>query len=161
MKKYLVFWGLILSLPSPGVFAQAAFEANSLYGNLQLVLDRGSTPIDVQIEYAVSDKVGLGGEFQFISRNRTTSYAVGGFANYHFAHFIGSDARFDPFVGFGLAKPFLSAGGQTESYSVQGGLQLGGRYFLTNRFGLMAQLSIGLVNASGSVFSLGGVFKFK
>jgi hypothetical protein len=157
MKKLLTSFVFILAVIA--IFSQESkaqlYEKGKIVADAGLYFPTGTTIIKAGASYGIADNLGLGAQLQYFSIAGLTS-AVGLFGkiNYDFAPLIGSLGDKVFLYGGGTAGTYFKEGSQ---FGVLG--QLGGGYMFTDKLGANAEIQFGIVNASGSQFGLGVVYK--
>jgi hypothetical protein len=138
MKKILLILGLI----SFNYLANAQYALNK--GKSQLNAGVGlsglGAPLYVGLDYGVHKDISIGGELSF--RSYYNNYGIGilGNANYHFNWLLAIPKEFDFYAGLNLGY-YVWTGSTVyvNSRGVNGlgiGLQVGGRYYFTPKFGI-------------------------
>ena len=139
-----------------------AFSKGRVLGSAGLRFNSGTPVLTAQLEKGITDDISAGGRITFLSRYGVTAFSVGAVGNYHFGNLLKvNNPALDPYAGLYLAIPVATGYGETYSGGVFGHLLLGTRYFFNDRFGLMGQLNLGLINSSGTSLELGVSYAFK
>ena len=113
-------------------------------------------PYYIKVEYAVSNKIGLGLDYSFShnhNMNYTDDYEYFTF-NVHYIAFrtnchIGHNKIFDPYIGMGIGAAF------GIEINVMSNLTFGSKIYISKRFALYGEMGM-----DHSIFQLGGVFHF-
>lgn len=151
MKKLLtlfIFILAVIAISSQDSKAQL-YEKGKKVADGGLYFPTGATILKAGLSYGVANNVGAGVEVDYYN----STVGVLGKVNYDFA----------PALSLG-DKVFLYAGGALGKYFTQGSNilvlgQLGGGYMFNDKIGANAEVRFGIVNASGSAFGLGVVYK--
>lgn len=128
-------------------------------------------PIQLSLEVPFKENIGIGGvvgyagsEYKILGGAVKYSYIlVGARGNYHFAEAVGlSDDKIDLYggltLGYNIASGKWDGPGSVPVGSAGGflwGLSAGGRYYLSDKVGVNAELGYGI-----AVLTLGASFKF-
>lgn len=171
MKKILFLVGLLFTVATAS--AQAVLDKGGLQLNGKLGISGWGVPIIVGVDYGITPEITVGGELSARFYN-TTGYKLvekeywGGYkmkvpeaaefthsifgifanGNYHFHKLFNLPSKVDVYAGASLGFFVASnpAGYEGSSFSGFGwGIQTGGRYFFTDRFGVLLEIGGGLV----------------
>lgn len=168
MKKLkTLFLAAICSLSISGAFAQ---EASLNVGELQLNAGIGfsnwGVPIYAGLEYGIHEDITIGGELSYRKKTDNsvdyTSFGIIANGNYHFNRVLNIPSEFDFYAGvsigyFNWSVDNLPVGGSaTYSSGINSYLQVGGRYFFDEKWGV--NLEFGGGNISGA--KIGITYKF-
>lgn len=143
-----------------------SFTKETKLANLGIKLWSGITPISASAEFGVADNIGVGGQLWYASEgdsNYSIKYITPGvFGNYHFN--IDND-KLDLYGGAGLNYFIASVSSSYVSSSASASttffnLQGGGRYYVSPKIGLNAQLDINMKNGTQTYLALGASLKF-
>ncbi len=149
-----------------------AFGSGTKFISAGLRLQNYFTPIFASAEFAVSEKIGVGGQFWFASRNGVSIFAPGAFGNYHFPI---NNEKLDVYAGAGLNFWRVSYRDYYYGYSSASttfttfGIQGGARYFFSDNWGVLGQLNLDFVSNSNyyddasstnAVLTVGATYKF-
>ena len=178
MKTSLFLKSLIICttlLVGSHVGKAQAFGEGSKIINVGIKLWNGMTPIYASGEFYVAENIGVGGSVWYTSKTPVTGYnltniAPGVFGNYHFN--VNND-KIDVYAGASL-NYWIQSESYTSSYSPQYNasesdsqmylnLQGGGRYYVTEKFGINAQLDFNLGDIftfNHTTFAFGASYKF-
>ncbi len=125
-----------------------------------LFFPSGYTVVKAGLNFGVANDVGLGLEGNYSSSSdsyySSSSFGLYGKVNYDFAPALdfGTDKVFT-YIGGGIGKVF-----ETGS-DVYGAGQIGGGYMVNDRVGFNVEVRFGIINARGSQFGIGVVFKLQ
>jgi outer membrane immunogenic protein len=166
MRKFilLVAFGFI----STGVFAQSPLEEGGVQLNLGVgATDWGFVPVYLGLDYGIARDFTLGGQISFITNddayyygntnyNNNSAIGIGVNGNYHFNRVMDIPSKFDFYAGSNLTAYIWNY--DNNDYhpgydSVGFGLQVGGRYFFTNKFGINLEFGAGTAT-SGAKFGV-------
>lgn len=178
MKKLTFLKSLIICLTllaSSQIVKAQAFGEGSKIINAGVKLWNGITPIYLSGEFYVAENIGVGGSVWYASKTPTTGYNItnigpGVFGNYHFK--LNND-KIDVYAGASL-NYWIQSESYTSSYSPQYNasesvsqmylnLQGGGRYYVTEKFGINAQLDFNFGNIfifNHTTIAFGASYKF-
>lgn len=146
MKKNLFI--VCFFVMAVGVFAQAPLEKGGLQLNAGLGTSGWGTPVYVGLEYGLGNNFTLGGELSYRSDDKrydaiNYDYSVTGIGanvNYHFNEILSIARPWDFYAGLGLNYyTWNYKNGKYEGSrdsDVDLGVQIGGRYFFNNNFGI-------------------------
>ena len=126
--------------------AQAPLEKGGLQLNAGIGTSGWGTPVYVGLDYGVAKNVTLGGELSYQSYNgfgyKNSMFGIQANGNYHFNGLLNIPSKWDLYAGASLSyfswskKDALGVG--PDDLGV--GLQVGGRYFFTDKFGVNLQV---------------------
>lgn len=176
MKKNKILLTVVFAMISTITFAQFIMTPNTTtekgtlgIGKIQINAGFGfsgwGTPIFVGLDYGVTNEITVGGEISYrsISSNNVEYTATGFFANanYHFNKALQLPPEFDVYGGVSLGYYNWNVDSDyivNAEYSSDIGyaIQVGGRYFFTDRLGL--NLEFGTGSTSGG--KLGITYRF-
>lgn len=141
----------------------------------QYMLDKGNTqlnagfgfsswglPVYVGLDHGVHQDISVGGEFSFRSYNRGWGgyhyrhniFGISVNGNYHFNTLLEIPKEWDLYAGLNVGFYVWSYPSDYRGEHVSGlglGLQLGGRYYFTDKFGLNLELGGGNAFSSGKI----------
>lgn len=171
MKKILFLVGLLFTVATAS--AQAVLDKGGLQLNGKLGISGWGVPIIVGVDYGITPEITVGGElsarfynttgYKFVEedfgygvkvrRAKPTDFThsiFGIFANgnYHFHKLFKLPSQVDVYAGASLGFFVASnpSGYEGSSFSGFGwGIQTGGRYFFTDKFGVLLEIGGGLV----------------
>lgn len=168
MKKSILL--LALGLISTSLFAQAPLQEGETQLNGGIGLSSGGVPVYIGIDHGIARDFTLGAQLSFQTdddpyyyngyeyRYDATAIAIGGNFNYHFNRILKMPSKFNFYGGASLNYyiwDYDDYGGHphpdNDSFGI--GLQLGGRYFFTDRFGINLEFG-GNTVASGAKFGV-------
>jgi outer membrane immunogenic protein len=167
MKKFilLVAFGFI----STGVFAQSPLEEGGVQLNLGVgVTDWGVAPVYFGLDYGIARDFTLGGQISFLINDdpyydnnnnydgNDSAIGIGVNGNYHFNRIMHIPSKFDFYAGSNLTAYIWNYDNNDyhrDNDSVGFGLQVGGRYFFSNKFGINLELGAGTAT-SGAKFGV-------
>jgi hypothetical protein len=162
-------------LASSQIGKAQAFGEGSKIISAGVKLWNGMTPIYASGEFYVAENIGVGGSVWYTSKTPTTGYTItniapGVFGNYHFN--LNND-KIDVYSGAALNYWIQSESvsfSQFPQYNTsQSGsqvylnLQGGGRYYVTEKFGINAQLDFNfgdIFTLNHTTFAFGASYKF-
>jgi outer membrane immunogenic protein len=159
MKRYIVLVILFAALSSPAL-AQAPPGKGGKQLNVGLGFSDWGVPIYVGADFGVHDDVTIGPKISY--RNRTyrfganrydQSLIVLGFnGNYHFNKLLNLESKWNLYAGLTLGYYLWSdsdfPGARDSDVGLD--LQIGGRYFFNDKFGLNLELGGGSGTGAGS-----------
>jgi hypothetical protein len=176
MKIASFFKSLIICttlLVSSQIVNAQAFGEGSKVISAGVKLWNGMTPIYLSGEFYVAENIGVGGSVWYTSKTPTTGYTItniapGVFGNYHFN--LNND-KIDVYSGASLnywiqsQKATVSGTTYYDSSDsrVYLNLQGGGRYYVTEKFGINAQLDFNfgdIFTLNHTTFAFGASYKF-
>jgi hypothetical protein len=146
----------LVAVTSNSAKAQA-FEKGKMYVNAQIGTNLGTNLIGT-LDYAIADKISVGGGIWYTSINlggfgSASGTAILGRGAYHFGEITNVD-KLDLYGGAEIAVGL--SGGSSTSFSIMPGA----RYFISERIGISSELALFLNNGGGSQFRIGAAFKF-
>ncbi|WP_268848244.1 hypothetical protein [Flavobacterium aestivum] len=156
MKKLILL--VALGFISTGVFAQSPLEKGGVQLNAGVgVTDWGIVPVYFGLDYGIAKDVTLGGQIALLTNddpyyynnsnyNNNTAIGIGINGNYHFNRIMHIPSKFDFYAGSNLTAYIWNYDNHDyhPDYDTVGfGLQVGGRYFFTNKFGINLELGAG------------------
>ena len=161
MKK--VYLLITLCLIIKASFGQGTEKVGQAQFNVGVGLSEYGTPVYVGFDYGAMRNLTIGGELSFRSydeywgqnyyRRNITGLAAN--ANYHFNSILLLPSKFDFYAGLNLGFYDWSspeAGYEGDHSSGLGvGLQVGGRYFFTRKFGMNLEFGGGNEFSGGKV----------
>lgn len=164
MKKFFVVIAFLL-LGSIASNAQSPLPVGSSQLNFGVGLSEWGVPLYVGLDYSADKDITVGGEFSFRGYEenwkkkyyRRSIIGISGNVNYHFNSLLHISRKWDFYAGLNLgfyawSSPPLDYDGNHAS-GLGLGLQVGGRYYFSNKVGINLELGTG--NAfSGGKFGL-------
>jgi outer membrane immunogenic protein len=168
MKKLilLIAFGFITN----GVMAQSPLEEGGVQLNAGVGLSGWGVPIYFGLDYGIAKDFTLGGQLSFQTDNDpynyggkdykydSTAIGIGANGNYHFNSLLKIPSKFDFYAGASLTYYIWNYNDYNnnphpDNTSLGLGLQVGGRYFFTNNFGINLELG-GNTGTSGAKFGV-------
>ena len=164
MKKFIliVAFGLI----SNGIFAQAPLEEGGAQLNAGVGLSGWGVPVYFGADFGVARDFTLGGQLSFQTDDNyhnghdhnDSAFGIGVNGNYHFNRILNMPSKFNFYAGANVTYYIWNYDdnyndGHPDHDSVGLGLQVGGRYFFNDTFGLNLELGGNTVN-SGAKFGV-------
>ena len=148
-----MFFAVLMSAQNPLGKGEKQLNAGLGFSNWGL-------PIYVGLDYGVHPDISIGGEFCLHTFHEkwggtVYSHTVFGFAfngNYHFNTILNIPSTWDFYAGLNIGFNFWSSPDNYPGNYGPGvglGAQIGGRYFITNRFGLNLELGGGNASTGG------------
>ena len=162
MKKLVLIAGIMLSYVL--VSAQNPLEKGKFQLNAGVGFSNWGLPLYVGFDYGIHEDISIGGEFVFHSYNEEWDhyhythnvFSIAFTANYHFNRILKMPSDWDFYAGANVGINFWNSPGDypgDHHTSVGLGVQVGGRYFFNEHFGL--NLEVGGGNAaSGGKFGI-------
>jgi hypothetical protein len=131
-------------------FAQSPLEEGGTQLNAGVGASGWGIPVYIGLDYGIGHDFTLGGQVSFRGDDydynyRQTAIGIGGNANYHFNRILSIPSKFDFYAGASLTYFIWNyeGGKHPDNTSLGLGLQVGGRYFFTNSFGINLELGGG------------------
>lgn len=164
MKKFIliVAFGLI----SNSIFAQAPLKEGGVQLNAGLGLSGWGVPVYVGLDFGVARDFTLGGQLSFQTdddnydgyKYKSSAIGIGANGNYHFNRILNMPSKFNFYAGASLTYYIWDYDdhyndGHPDNTSLGLGLQVGGRYFFTDKFGINLELG-GNTGTSGAKFGI-------
>lgn len=159
MKNYLLVACLALSSI---LFAQNPIEKGQAQINAGLGFSGWGIPVYVGFDYGIHEDITIGAEVSYRSYNETyygskygfTIIGISGNGNYHFNNLLGIDPVWDVYGGLNVGfyiwnSPSGYAGNRASGLGL--GLQIGGRYYFSDRFGVNLELGGGNATSGGKI----------
>lgn len=169
MKKLILI--IAFGFISNGVFAQSPLEEGKVQLNAGLGLSGWGVPVYFGLDYGIAKDFTLGGQISFQTNNdpynynnnnnykyNSTAIGIGANGNYHFNRILHIPSKFDFYAGANVTY-YIWNYDKYENYphpnytTVGVGLQAGGRYFFTDKFGINLELG-GNTGTSGAKFGV-------
>lgn len=166
MKKLILL--IAFGILSTGVFAQAPLGEGNTQLNAGIGLSSHGVPVYIGLDYGIAKDWTLGGQLSFQTDNDpyyhngntyygdSSAIGIGGNGNYHFNSILNIPSKFDLYAGASLTYYIWNYDNNdyhNDNDSFGLGLQLGGRYFFTNSFGINLEFGGNTVN-SGAKFGV-------
>ena len=159
MKKYLLIISLafssILSAQSPIEVGQMQFNGGFGFSNYGL-------PVYVGLDYGLMDDISIGGEFSFRSysdnifgsKYKHTIIGISANGNYHFNTLLDLESKYDVYAGLNIGFYVWSSSNNYPGGGASGlglGLQIGGRYYFTENWGVNLEIGGGNAASGGKI----------
>ncbi len=164
MKKIVIVLVLCLlatSLVSAAPKRKAAPLNAFLMGDLtvtpQIGLTSGYTPVGANVEYGLTDNIGIGGTAMFWFASGVTVIIPSLEAAYHFTQL--DVENLDVSAGGGLGYAIYSSEWGSGTSSIYPFLLLNGRYYFSPKLAANFRLDVGFGDYSGSVAMIGVTLK--
>jgi len=158
MKKYILV--ACLSVSSI-LFAQNPIEKGQAQINAGLGFSTYGLPVYVGFDYGIHEDITIGGEVSYRSYSQDVyginyGHKILGFlgnANYHFNNLLNIDSKYDVYGGLNIGfYSWSSPNGYKGHTSGLGlGLQIGGRYYFSDKFGINLELGGGNSVSGGKI----------
>ncbi len=156
MRKIVLLFAIILT--GSVLWAQNPIEKGQLQFNAGLGFSSWGVPIYAGLDYGVHPDITVGGEISFRTYNDNfagTKYNHSIFGliangNYHFNNLMNIPSNWDFYAGLSLGFYFWNSSGDYPGSRASGvglGLQVGGRYYFNEKFGLNLELGGGTIGA--------------
>ena len=178
MKKIILLLAFVFI--SNGIMAQAPLEV----GGVQLNAGVGTTgwgiPVYVGLDFGIVRDVTLGAQVSFQTENHRYYYSnnsynysssaigIGVNGNYHFNRILDMPSKFDFYAGANVTFYIWNDRyddnnnniiyPENNNTTLAPGVQVGGRYFFTDNFGLNLELLAGETGTTGAKFGI--TYKF-
>jgi outer membrane immunogenic protein len=160
MKK--VVFSLLLVISTTVATAQAPVSVGQFQLNLGLGLSNHGIPIAAGLDYGLFEDVTVGGEISYRNRSYTTlgikhNSTVTGFsanANYHFNTLLSIPSPWNFYAGLNVGFYVWSHDENFKNNNNSGlglGLQIGGRYYFTDKLGVLLEFGGGNVLSGGKI----------
>ena len=145
--------------------AQAPLEQGGVQLNAGFGTSGWGTPVYVGLDFGVGSNFTIGGElsYQSYSHNYSSSnlkssiFGIQANGNYHFNEILNIPSEWDFYAGANLNYYNWSTTYNGSKYDYPNnnnlnlGLQVGGRYFFSDKFGINLQIGGGTVNSGGKL----------
>ena len=159
MKNYILVTCLALSSI---LFAQNPIEKGQAQINAGLGFSTYGLPVYVGVDYGIHEDITIGGEFSYRSFNQDYvgskySHKIYGFlgnANYHFNNLLGIEPKYDVYGGLNIGFYSWSSPNGYKGNGSSGlglGLQIGGRYYFSDKFGINLEVGGGNATSGGKI----------
>jgi outer membrane immunogenic protein len=169
MKKLILI--IALGFISNGVFAQAPLEEGRTQLNAGIGISNSDwgIPVYFGLDYGIAKDWTLGGQLSFqtnnqpyYNNNNTYNYnssviGIGANGNYHFNRILEMPSKFDFYAGANLTAFIWNYDNNDyhNNHDAVGlGLQVGGRYFFTDKFGINLELGGNTGTSNGAKFGV-------
>jgi outer membrane immunogenic protein len=161
MKKFILIIALVFI--SNGVFAQSPLEEGRTQLNAGVGLSGWGVPVYIGLDYGIARDFTLGGQVSFQAddehydgyKYRSSAIGIGANGNYHFNRVMNIPSEWDFYAGASLTYYIWNYDDHYGDYkhpdntSLGLGLQVGGRYFFNDNFGINLELG-GNTGTSGA-----------
>lgn len=147
MRKFLAIVALaVISFGTAN--AQNPIPAGTKFLNVGLGFSNHGVPIGVGMDFGIGHDFSLGFDVthRFNVEDYHANWGAAFNANYHFNRILNIPSSFDFYAGANIGAKF----GHDDS-GLDLGLQVGGRYFFTNKFGINLQFGGGNNFSGGKV----------
>lgn len=168
MKKIILM--IALGLFSAATFAQAPLEEGGVQLNAGVGVSGWGVPVYFGLDYGIARDWTLGGQISFQTDDdpyhyggkdyhyKSSAIGIGANGNYHFNRILDIPSKFDFYAGASLTYYIWDyddyhGGPHPDNDSLGLGLQVGGRYFFNNKFGINLELG-GNTGTSGAKFGV-------
>lgn len=163
MKKKILLIPVTVLLFSGIVFSQSPLPSSKTQLNFGVGISGWGIPVYLGLDYSIYKDITVGGEFSYRSyRENWKNYyyynhniiGVSGNGNYHFNSLLDIPQKWDFYAGLNLgfylwSSPELYYGSHASGLGL--GIQIGGRYYFTNKIGLNLELGGGNVFSDGKI----------
>ncbi|WP_281636656.1 hypothetical protein [Flavobacterium marginilacus] len=169
MKKLILI--IAFGFLSNGIFAQSSLKEGGIQLNAGVgVSDWGFVPFYFGLDYGLVKDVTIGGQISYLTNNDNYYYGnynynhnsavgIGANGNYHFNRILDIPSKFDFYAGAsvtGLIWNYDNKDYHPGYDPLNVGLQVGGRVFFNNHFGINLELGGG---STVSVAKFGVTYK--
>lgn len=167
MKKFILI--IAFGFISNGVFAQNPLGEGQTQLNAGVGISGWGVPVYLGFDYGISKDWSLGGQLSFQTDDSgyngyhydSTAIGISANGNYHFNRVLNIPRNFDLYAGASLTYYIwnydnYNGHAHPDNTSLGLGLQVGGRYFFTDKFGINLEFG-GNTGTSGA--KLGVTFK--
>ena len=162
MKKNFLIALVAMMLFTIGADAQSALPKGQTQVNFGVGFSNRGVPVYFGIDHAVHNNVTLGGEVSYRGykenyRNDEYKHNVIGLSgnfNYHFNTLFSIPSNFDLYAGANVGFNIYNSPDNYNGDNVSGlglGLQLGGRYFFTEKVGVNLEVGGGNAYSGGKL----------
>lgn len=162
-----ILFSVILALPL-FINAQSPIQKDEWQLNAGLGFSGWGLPVYVGMDYGIHEDVSMGGEFSFRNYrdnvdSRNYDHTIFGFlvnGNYHFNRVIGIPDPWDFYAGLNIGFYSWTSSDDYPNSGSSGlglGMQVGGRYYFSEKFGINLELGGGNTVSGGK---FGVTFKF-
>lgn len=154
-KIVLLFTAIVFS---SALFAQNPIDKGQFQFNAGFGFSSWGVPIYAGVDYGVHPDITIGGEFSFRTYNDKfagekyihTIFGIIANGNYHFNSLLEMPSNWDLYAGLSLGFYFWNSSNDYPGDHSSGtglGLQVGGRYYFNEKFGLNLELGGGTIGA--------------
>jgi outer membrane immunogenic protein len=170
MKKLILM--IAFGFISTAAFSQAPLEEGGVQLNGGVgVSDWGGVPVYFGVDYGIARDWTIGGQLSFqtdddpyhygeyTSHYKSNAIGIGGNGNYHFNRILNMPSKFDFYAGANLTYFIWNYddydGNHHPDHDAVGlGLQVGGRYFFTDNFGINLEFGGNTGTTNGAKFGV-------
>ena len=156
MRKIIL--ALVIITSTSALFAQNPIDKGQLQLNAGVGFSSWGVPLYVGLDYGVHEDITIGGVFSFRTFNDNyggnkynhTIFGLSANGNYHFNRLMNIPSNWDFYAGLNLGFYFWNSSGDypgNHSSGVGLGLQVGGRYYFNEKWGLNLELGGGTIGA--------------
>jgi len=148
-----LFFATVLIFTSSIIFAQSPISKGESQINIGLGLSSWGIPIYGGFDYCIYKDITVGGEASFRSYSEfgynSTVLGISGNGNYHFNSILEIPTKYDFYAGLNVGLyiwnlPSNYPGSHTSGLGA--GMQVGGRYYFTNRISANLEFGGGAVS---------------
>jgi len=156
MKKIVLTFVIVITASL--LSAQNPIDKGQLQLNAGFGFSSWGIPIYAGLDYGVHKDITVGGELSFRTYNDNfggnkynhTIFSISGNGNYHFNTLLNIPSNWDVYAGLNLGFYFWNSssdypGDQTSGVGL--GLQVGGRYYFNEKWGINLELGGGTIGA--------------
>jgi len=160
MKKLILIFSILLT--TSVLFAQNPIKEKQLQFNAGFGLSSWGIPIYIGLDYGIHKDITVGGELSFRSyhedwrdydyHHNVTGLTANG--NYHFNSLLEIPSEWDFYAGLNLGFFIWDSDSQykgNHSSGLELGIQIGGRYYLTNKIGINLEFGGGGAFSGGKI----------
>jgi outer membrane immunogenic protein len=151
MKKLILL--VIFGLSTNAILAQCPLKEGSTQLNAGLGTSGWGIPVYIGLDHGIAKDFTIGGQLTFASDDyndnnnnyKQSTIGLGINGNYHFNSLLHMPSKFNFYAGASLTYFFWNydSNNHPDNTSLGLGLQVGGRYFFTNNFGVNLELGGG------------------
>ena len=169
MKKLILM--IALGFISTAAFAQAPLEEGriQLNGGIGISNSDWGIPVYFGLDYGIARDWTLGGQISFQTNeepyhhdgyyynDNSSAIGIGANGNYHFNRILDMPSKFDFYAGANLTLFLWNYDNHdyhADHDAVGLGLQVGGRYFFTDKFGINLELGGNTGTTNGAKFGV-------
>lgn len=162
MKKSFLF--IAFCFIATTAFAQAPLDNGDLQLNAGFGLSGWGTPVYIGVDYGIADDITIGGELSYRSYGQrfggdnfnSSIIGIQANGNYHFTRIFEMPSKWDLYAGLGLNYYSWSTDDRYKEFAAETsgigvGIQIGARYFFTDKFGVNLEFGGGNATSGGKV----------
>lgn len=160
MKRFLLLVIVALLFVSTSAYSQSQLPVDRTQLNLGVGLSEWGVPFYLGLDYSVHRDITIGGEVSYRAYSEHWNQlnydhnviGISGNANYHFNSLLQIPQNWNFYAGLNLGFYVWNSPDNYPGDHVSGlgiGAQIGGRYYLTDKFGLNLELGGGNAFAGG------------